>query len=486
MLARKNFFDFQSLLKQTTLYMCSLGLVAIFFFSSEFLIEKFFYNNDELVDVACAVGGVLLFHFIRLFFDHITDKIFFRKDYDYARAIYEIGPLLTITIDLKFLLKGVYDFLLDTVKPERVIFIFDEASSPIHFNDTKDGYSDSSRNKDYRELADQFSFLFNKPMFMQDQPEDEMTRDVIRMARALGVVAIIPLALKEESRAVMLLGKRLSDRSFRIKDIGLVTALAQQASMAIRNARLYEEVRQYSEILELRVFERTEKIRSMYELQSNFLTEVSHELQTPVAILRGNLDMLENRSGSEWKRSLRVISTTVGDMSRLINSLLESARLKFSKNIFYKENVCVGTLLQEIYEDCSILAEDKEITISLSVEELWIHADRSRIKEVVLNLISNALKHTPRGGSIFLRGKRNNDVAQIRVQDTGSGISPDDLAHIFDRFYKIHDPRFPRAPSTGIGLDICRQVIKAHAGSITVESEVGKGSAFIIELPILL
>jgi signal transduction histidine kinase len=487
-LIRRHFFDIQTVIRRSVSYGCSLAMIAIFFFGTEFIIEKFICTNDEVVDIVCAVAGAFAFHFFRSFFDHATDKIFFRKEYDYAKAIYEIGPLLNTTIDLKFLLSGINEFLVRTVKPDKAIFIFDEASSPMLF-ENGGGHTNVYPYKKYQDLAGYFSLHFSQAIFVQDMwlgDNKKYGDEMVAMALCLDIAAIVPLALKEEPPAVMLLGRRLSGGAFRKKDVGLVTALAQQADMAVRNTRLYEETRHYNEVLEAKVAERTEKIRTMYESQSKFLTEVSHELQTPIAILRGNTEVLQGRSRQAREHALRVIITTVDDMSRLVGNLLESAKLKFSKNIFYKKDVCVGVLLQEIYEDCLILAEDKNIHLSVASEDIWVCADKNRLKEVILNLISNALKHTPRGGAISLVAKNKEGAALIIVQDTGLGIPPADLENIFERFYKMANNDRPRAGNNGIGLNICRQIVEAHGGTIRAESEVGQGSHFIIQLPILL
>lgn len=423
------------------------------------------------------------------FFDRITDKLFFRKDYDYARSIHEIGPLLNSTIDLKLLLQGIYEFLARTIKPDRIIFLFDEASSPLIFGEKEeDSFAIDALSIDtYREISDRFSIYFKQPFFASDRGDENIMDDrTVAMVHQLGLSAIVPLALREEAHAVMFIGERRCGRMLRSKDISLITVLAEQAEMALRNARLYEKVRQYNDVLEAKVVERTNKIRSMFETQSKFLTEVSHELQTPIAILRGNVEVLRDGHRHEREHALRVIATTVEDMSHLMGNLLESARLKFSKNVFHKKEVHVGILLQEIHEDCSILAADKNIGVFVESGDVWVCADRNKLKEVILNLISNALKHTLSGGSIFLVTKMTDAAACIIIEDTGSGISPDNVTHIFERFYKIDASNDPREKSTGIGLDICKQIIEAHGGKITVESELGKGSRFIIQLPILL
>jgi len=249
-----------------------------------------------------------------------------------------------------------------------------------------------------------------------------------------------------------------------------------------------------------RFFDRaTDKIffRASRDIHAEFITDISHELQTPIAILRGNVELLQRPSITEAERAVaeRVIVNTLDGMSRLIGDVLESAKLKFSKKIFFESKVGVGTLLWETREDCYLLAEEKDVQLRVDTEEfLFVRADRDRLKEVLLNLISNALKHTPAGGAISLRAEQAGSNARIVIEDSGCGIPPEVLPHIFERFYKIENGSMAfgesgtappaTAPSNGIGLNICQQIIEAHRGTITVESEREKGSCFIIHLPL--
>ncbi len=248
--------------------------------------------------------------------------------------------------------------------------------------------------------------------------------------------------------------------------------------------------------------------RGERDLHAEFITNISHELQTPIAILRGNVELLQrkNIAEAERERAERVIVATLDGMSRMIGNVLEGAKLKFSKKILNKTPVALDVLLLEICEDCQLLAEDRGIRLSLDrdinsksdgMDTMIVYADRDRLREVFLNLISNALKHTPRGGAIVLRTERATAAALVTVEDSGRGIAPDALPHIFERFYRIahHPIAFadgdssaasvqPVEPSHGIGLNICQEIVEAHGGKIVAESDVGKGSRFIVSLPL--
>lgn len=482
---RYQLMDIRVIIKRGISYALVIISVAIVFFGAEFIIEKFFYTNDEVVDIVAAMVGAFAFSRFRSFFEDVTDRIFFRGDYDYSKAVQELGPLLNETIDLDKLLGSIREFLKRTVKPTMAIFVFENDG------DTAKGYdvfSDKASHWSVQEttlMMEMASMLPRKPLYVQDVnsvPDAEVYQAISNLGRRMGIAAIIPLFSKEERASILFLGKKLSDEIFGPKDKGLLAVLSHQAGMAIENSRLYEKIRRYNEELERRVIERTEQVRNMYEMQSQFLTDISHELQTPIAIVQGNLELLDQEKAAAMKDAVRVIRTTIEGMSRLVTNLLGIAKLNFSKNKFYKTPISVETLLEEAHGDCFILAKNKGLDFSFLSEPLLISGDSHKLKEVLLNLLSNAFTHTSSGGSVFLGARQVGKYAEIVVTDTGSGIAPENLPHIFDRFYRINNEL---SRSNGIGLNICKQIIEAHDGTINVQSIEGKGSSFIICLPIL-
>ncbi len=276
---------------------------------------------------------------------------------------------------------------------------------------------------------------------------------------------------------------------------------------AVIGALLFARFRRFFDRVTDRIF-----FHGPRDTRAEFITNISHELQTPIAILRGNVEVLQSGCATDAERVLaeRVIVTTLDGMSRLIGSVLRSAKATFDVKAASREYLAVGALLREVHEDCHILAEDKGIRFVIAPdaaddggegsEFLFVRAERDRLKEVMLNLISNAFKHTACGGVVTLRAERARAaaragaVARIIVEDTGAGIPPEALPHIFERFYKIKngyiafadggDAGAPPVPSTGVGLNICRQIVEAHGGTITAESAPGKGSRFAIHLPL--
>jgi signal transduction histidine kinase len=211
--------------------------------------------------------------------------------------------------------------------------------------------------------------------------------------------------------------------------------------------------------------------------------DLAHELQTPIAILRGNLEIVENSAPAEMSHSLRVMRTTLDGLARFTATSLAGIVAKSSRHDIRYFAIPIRALLDEVREDCFVLGEYNDVKISAMSEDVAVEGNRDTLKEVLLNLVGNALKHTPPGGTIALSARQKEKMVEIAVTDTGSGIAPEFMPHIFERFYRIDGAS---TPGNGIGLYLCRQIVEAHRGTIAVESELGKGSRFVIQIPIYL
>ncbi len=479
-IVQHKFLDIEVIIKRSVVYFAIIVLAALFFFSFEFIIEKFYYN-DEVVDIVAATIGFILFAWLKNVFTKVTDRIFFRADYDYAEAVRSLGPVLSSTIELNALVVAIDDFLIKTIKPAKVFFLINHADAPTFFIHQRDLRDDKPIIDFYAEIVDA-GIPASKKIILAQAAETNASREDSRLSCALekrDFSAAVPFLVKETIIGTLLLGKKLSGDILRPKDIALLSILSHQAGMAIDNARLYESIRKNNEELENIVASRTKEIREVYRTQEQFLVDISHELQTPIAILEGNLELAESSPAQHMGSSLRVMRDTLDGMSHLVSNFLETARLNFSKNKFQKERFDVGELVRDVYEDCFALTEAKRVRVSCSVNVAPIVGDKRKIKEVVLNLMSNALKHTKAGGEITLSAQRNGDFVEIIVRDTGAGISAENIPHLFERFYRIPGSG---VRGNGLGLNICREIIELHGGTISVTSVIGEGSSFVIRL----
>jgi signal transduction histidine kinase len=230
--------------------------------------------------------------------------------------------------------------------------------------------------------------------------------------------------------------------------------------------------------------ESLERLESLFETQRRFLADVSHELRTPLTSIRGNVDLIR-RMGKPDPESLDAITSEVDRMTRMVQDLLLLAQAETGKLPLARVVVELDTLMLEVYHQAKMLAQERvEVRIGRE-DQARVLGDRDRLKQVLLNLVGNALEYTPPGGRVTLALSCVEDWARLTVTDTGPGIPQEELPHIFERFYRIdRSRRRTSVGGAGLGLSIAYWITRSHQGRIEVASEVGKGSTFSIWLPL--
>ncbi len=229
-----------------------------------------------------------------------------------------------------------------------------------------------------------------------------------------------------------------------------------------------------------------ERLEQLFTTQQRFLADVSHELRTPLTVIKGNMDLMRRMKQID-PESFESIDAEVNRLTRLVNSLLLLAQAESGYLRLNFENVELDTLLVEVYQELRLLAQNKKIQMELSeIEQVQVRGDRDRLKQVLLNLVSNAIQYTPSGGKVTLSLQCVGQQARLIVRDTGPGIPPEDLPHIFDRFYRAEKSRTRSGQISGfgLGLSIAKWIVDRHQGHIQVESRLGEGTAFIVWLPL--
>lgn len=228
-----------------------------------------------------------------------------------------------------------------------------------------------------------------------------------------------------------------------------------------------------------------ERLESLFTSQQRFLADVSHELRTPLTVIKGNVDLMRRMKEAD-EESLSSIDQEAGRLTRLVGGLLMLAQAESGKLTLNFAPVELDILLTEVFTQMRVLAGSKVRVHFNDIDQVIVNGDRDRLKQVLLNLIANAIQYTPPGGDIFLSISRLGDQARIIVRDTGPGIPAEDLPHIFDRFYRAEKSRTrSKTSGFGLGLSIAHWIVEHHGGQIKVESKEGKGTTFVIWLNIL-
>ncbi len=229
------------------------------------------------------------------------------------------------------------------------------------------------------------------------------------------------------------------------------------------------------------------ELKRLTRFQNEFIGNVSHEVRNPIFSIGGYLEALASDNLTPKMRQMYVGKglNNVQRLNSLFSDLLEIARLEYREETIKPDQFDLKSLLEEVADELDYLAKEKNIDLVVDNEHQQVFADRSRIRQVLMNLIHNALKYTDNAnGTVRVRYRRNGNKVRVEVMDTGRGIAEEHLDRVFERFYRVDAARSRAMGGTGLGLSIVKQILNAHGENIHVESTEGRGSRFWFELPI--
>ena len=244
-----------------------------------------------------------------------------------------------------------------------------------------------------------------------------------------------------------------------------------------------DEIRRLSDTLN----DMITRLESSFDRIRQFTADASHELRTPLTILTGELELAlrSRKRPDDYQEILSSALQEVLRLSRVVESLLLLSRADMGQFALQVEKVNLTEVLADLADAASILGDSKNIHINFrSHEEIFVLGDHAKLYQMFLNLVDNAVKYTPEGGLISITLHSDANFAEVRVRDTGIGISPENQKKIFDRFYRVDKARSREMGGAGLGLSIVLWIVEYHHGFISVESEPGQGSTFVVRLPL--
>jgi len=381
----------------------------------------------------------------------------------YLRLI-DIARDLASTLDLDVLLDRIVQAAADiTVAEAASILLYDNTARQLYFQVATNIDEPTLRGLAVPLEGSIAGWIVTnqKTVRIDDVHDDSRHFDDIEQTTGFPTKSLlgIPLITKNKVVGVLeVLNKK--DGKFTSTDEYLLSVLGAQAAVAIENARLFQ--------------------------QSDLISEFVHELRTPLASLSTAtyLMMRPEISHQQQEQIIRNIHNETLRLNSLASSFLDLARLESGRVQFRKSKFDVIDLLYECRDIMeSKAAEDRiQIRVIEPDNETGIEADRDKIKQVILNLLSNALKYNRPNGSVILKTEVRVNEIVISVQDTGVGIPEDAIGHIFEKFYRVRENE-SKAAGTGLGLSICKKIVQGHGGAIEIKSKIGIGTNILITLP---
>ena len=313
------------------------------------------------------------------------------------------------------------------------------------------------------------------------------------------LIITVPLALMVASLG----GQFLAHKALKPVDNITQTArmiTSQNLNQRINPLKVKDEISRLIETFN----EMISRLDHSFRQIKQFSSDASHELKTPLTILKGEVEVTlrRERSSQEYQQTLKSNLEEINRMSQIVEDLLLLSKADIGEVRLNKEDINLTEILNEVVTQMDRLAKSKGLYLSTSNhhQDIHIFGDALRIRELFINLIENGIKYTEEGGSIHITLQKENEpsvrnqssweegekgeFAKVIVSDTGIGIAEDDQERIFNRFFRVDKARSREQGGSGLGLSICKWIVDAHQGEIMVESELGKGSSFIVKLPL--
>ena len=335
-----------------------------------------------------------------------------------------------------------------------------------------------------------------KPLLVGDylgEYTDSPFLEIIKQTSMKSFIAV-PFKSDDEVIGVLYVMSAIPDK-FKDEDVELLGALATQATISIKNAKLYQQVREHAGQLESKIGERTQQLRRLNQQlelasrhKSEFLANMSHELRTPMNAIIGFTKLVMRRSKEQLPQkqyeNLQKSLSSAEHLLTLINQILDLSKIEAGRLEVYPERFRLDTLIGECIRTVEPMIKQEDVALSSNVADTLqeLFSDRDKLKQIVLNLLSNAIKFTERG-RICLEAKSDREWIAIDVADTGPGIARDKFDFIFEEFRQIDGGATRPRGGTGLGLSISRHLARLLGGEIFVDSIVGQGSTFTIRVP---
>jgi len=493
-IVRHGMFDIKRAAVRSVTYSLLLVTLALSYFLFAFLISTLFGN--VLVDTGQAISGVvislalaLIFQPLRLFFDKITNKIFYKNEYVVDNFFASLNRTLVSTTDLRSLLQRVSSLIAVTLKSEQTFF-FIHTDVNHHVTVGTQDYMKLPA-ADAKDLEDYFDT--NPNILQASLVEDHHIR---RLLQSHKIELVMPLMQGTERIGLLCLGEHLNDIYTR-RDLRVLETVSDELVIAIQNALSIDEVKDLNAHLEQRIDAATKELRAsnaqlqkLDEAKDEFISMASHQLRTPLTSIKGYISMLIDgdvgKVSKEQEHLLQEAFISSERMVRLIGDFLNVSRLQTGKFLIDKHPTDLAKLVGQ--EVASLVpnanAHGMKFVYKQPKNIPLLELDENKIHQVVMNFCDNAMYYSKENSKIDVKLAVVGNFVEFTVKDTGIGVPLAEQKQLFGKFFRATNARMQRPDGTGVGLFLAKKVIDAHNGRMLFESQEGKGSTFGFRLPI--
>ncbi|HEX5447750.1 MAG TPA: ATP-binding protein [Candidatus Saccharimonadales bacterium] len=487
-------FDIRAAVARSVAYVLLLASLAAVYLGVFFGIVRVIFSGPahetarEISLIILMFPIVISFQRIKSFFDRVTNRIFFRDSYDTQAVLDSLGDVIVAEIDLKRILSGTRQVLTKAIRCNFIEFVLIEDNQPklelpVSANLERELQNYSTELKSARREVISLERLgLSHPL------HDWFSRNNIAVS----------LKLKTQHQVVgfILFGEKRSGDIYSSQDLRLLAIAADELAIAIQNALRFEEIQRFNITLQEKVNDATRQLRhanqrlkDLDQTKDEFISMASHQLRTPLTTIKGYLSMvLEGDVGPVAKNERQMIQQAFDSAERmvfLIGDLLNVSRLQSGKFVIENKPTDLDKMVESEVAQLQETAKNHHLTLTYKKPSSCplLNLDETKIRQVIMNFMDNAIYYTPADGSIEVGLTVTEKDISYTVTDTGLGVPKSEQHHLFSKFYRAGNARKMRPDGTGLGLFMAKKVIAAQGGAIIFKSEEGKGSTFGFSFP---
>jgi len=479
---RHKLFDIRLFVLRAGAYLFSVAVVSLFYIGPAILLATrvvhISLSRSSLVAlVGMSLVLIALYRFVRRLFDRLTNRIFFRGYYEPQDVINQLSKVLVRSINTEQIKQRAAKVLQEAIRAQHFMYWLasDQDETAHHAQQLGRLFKGRGRQVSNLVVIDE---LQTDPQLLQHLRDND-------------VALVVRLRTTQQELGYLTLGYKESGQPYIERDKRLLSIASDEIAIALQNAIQLEETQHFNQRLQQKVSEATrelqrtnDKLKALDETKDEFISMASHQLRTPLTAVKGYLSMvLEGDAGELNANQRKLLEQSFNSSQRmvyLISDLLNLSRLNTGKFIIEPSPVDLAEVVEAEVEQLAETAKSRglELTYERPATFPVLLLDETKIHQVVMNLIDNAIYYTPSGGTVSVRLKETPTAVEYTVTDTGIGV-PKSVQHkLFAKFYRAQNAQSARPDGTGLGLFMAKKVVVAQGGAIIFESNEGKGSTF--------
>jgi signal transduction histidine kinase len=456
-----------------------------------------------------TAGTIYFYDKVKLVFDAITEKLFFKSSYNLPKFLDEFNQALINSGGVEELASNIMNVISNTLKTDFLIL----AVKKDDFEITIDSRTKEPGREKYKEevtpFLTKYHFKESQRVVLRDYIDKNRYKELHEILLSKDTPIAIDLsetsthesslkkALDSTERKILFLGPKKSGESYSVQDFDALRIIAKELVVALQNSMRFEEIKLFNLELQRKVDVATIKLRQQNkklvaadELKDDFLSIASHQMRTPISTILGYTSILNSgdagKMSKDQEKFSKIVESSTKRLAYLINDFLTVSRLKSGKFSIEKIETDLKVALKEEVVDLEHQFESKNVKLNVHIDGHvpMMRADEQKLRQVMMNLMDNALHYTPSGGKVEVTMKMDGKQVCFEVKDNGIGVPKAEQAKLFSKMFRAGNAQKMRPDGTGLGLYLAKKVVLGHGGHIIFNSKEGEGSTFGFKLPL--